>query len=280
MFLAIFLNLQAIAATLGLYFGLGLNHDWYWFWVIIIGIPVFYLGAFIVYLIVLFIASQFISSKKERKKINRFATFLIKETCVNICLVCRVRIHRKNWKSIPKDTNFVLVSNHLSVFDNMCALAALPTSKILCISKGGNFKIPIAGKFITLAGYFSIDRDNQSKGIETIEQAEKAMLEQGVSIYVNPEGTRSKDHKLHEFHNGTFRLVTETKRPLVVMSVENTWQVSHNFPLKPTHVHLDIVDIVPGEECATTSTADLALRAYNAIAKNLDKHQVFVSEEK
>jgi len=51
-----------------------------------------------------------------------------------------------------------------------------------------------------------------------LEKASK-LLREGVSIVVFPEGTRSRDKSVGQFHSAIFRVALETKMPIVPLCI-------------------------------------------------------------
>jgi hypothetical protein len=54
-----------------------------------------------------------------------------------------------------------------------------------------------------------------NSGIENIEEKVKAALDNGLSVLVFPEGTRSIDYKIHRFHRGAFYLAEKYKVDII-----------------------------------------------------------------
>ena len=89
----------------------------------------------------------------------------------------------------------IRVANHQSFLD-MPLLATLPTN-MKWVSKKELFKIPIVGWLMSLAGHISIDRG--AKGAAKSLQKMVGPIENGMSVMIFPEGTRSREGKLKAF---------------------------------------------------------------------------------
>ena len=66
-------------------------------------------------------------------------------------------------------------------------------------------KIPLVRTWMELLDCVFIDRDSPRKAMEAMRQAQ-TMLEQGKSMVVFPEGTRSRGDQMNEFKAGAFRM--------------------------------------------------------------------------
>ena len=150
-------------------------------------------------------------------------------------------------EKIPKDQPFLLVSNHLSNFDNMIQSAVLGNDKTAYISKPENFKIPIGGRLIHRSCYLPIDRENLRSSTMTIKQASE-MLQNGiVNIGVYPEGHRGKSYDLQPFHAGCLNTAVWAKCPIVVSTITGTENIHKNFPFRKTVVHFDVLETIDTE---------------------------------
>ncbi len=85
---------------------------------------------------------------------------------------------------------FVVMSNHQSLYDIPALYQSLPL-RLRMVAKAELFRIPIWAQAMRAAGFVELDRSARERAIESLERA-KAALAQGTSIWIAPEGTRSK----------------------------------------------------------------------------------------
>ncbi|MDD4527616.1 MAG: lysophospholipid acyltransferase family protein [Candidatus Margulisbacteria bacterium] len=112
----------------------------------------------------------------------------------------------------PKGT-FVFCMNHQSDLDILIALALLP-SGFLFVAKEELLRVPFIGSLIKMAGYITIDRKNNRRSTETLDQI-KMELTQGRSVLVFPEGTRSMDGEIQKIKRGGIQVAFQTRTPVV-----------------------------------------------------------------
>lgn len=270
MFLTISFFLISIA--LSSYFGYLIylsSNGFYYLFSILFVFPLVYL-IFFIWCIILFIWSLFLSSKKEIKKPNRFYNRIVLETDYFILFFFRIHVKFKGKEKLPKDQRYLIVNNHISNFDQMVMMKYLKPLPIIFISKEGNFKIPIAGKFIYNAGYIKLNRDDPRVGIKAIKKAISYIEENKASISISPEGTRNKtDSILLPFHPGSFKIATISKAPIVISGIKGTNKVIKRFPWRYTKVEFEILEVLSYDNYKDKTTVEIANYCENIIKKFL-----------
>ncbi|RJR16577.1 MAG: 1-acyl-sn-glycerol-3-phosphate acyltransferase [Nitrospiraceae bacterium] len=117
---------------------------------------------------------------------------------------------------------YIFVCNHRSFSDGFL-MAVLPVEGVQVVNIWP-FKIPVIGFFARYAGYLNI-RMMQSE--EFFDRAVQ-LLGDNVSIIFFPEGTRSGNRKMGNFHSAAFRLALKSKAPIVPLCISG----SENIPPK------------------------------------------------
>ena len=118
--------------------------------------------------------------------------------------------------------NYVMISNHQSLLD-------IPVVECLrldyrWVSKVENFRVPVLGQSMRLAGYISLTRGDKESVIKMMEQSART-LRNGESVFIFPEGTRSPDSQIRRFKSGAFRLALETNTPILPVLIDGTGAV-------------------------------------------------------
>lgn len=115
----------------------------------------------------------------------------------------------------------VYVSNHLSYFDIPLVLGYLGDQTIPLVAKKQIQKIPMIRSWMKELHCVFIDRDNPRASMAALKEAEQ-WVEQGYSMVVFPEGTRSVDGAVHDFKSGAFRIAQKNKVPVVPFVIQGT----------------------------------------------------------
>ncbi len=122
--------------------------------------------------------------------------------------------------------HYIMISNHQSLLD-------IPVVNCLgfdykWVSKIENFRVPVLGQSMYLAGYIPIKRGNKESVIKMMEESEKA-LNNNESLFIFPEGTRSPDNSIRKYKAGAFRLAVGTSTSILPVLIDGTGAV---FPKK------------------------------------------------
>lgn len=263
---ALFLILSLAASGL-LYYFTHLYEQWYFFFVPILTAPIFYLVVFAVYIILIYLVSLCLNTKKEIKKPNSFWNFFVKQTAFQLLLLTRTRVKVEGKELIDPKKKYLFVSNHISAFDPIVMMLKLGIKDLIAVSKKENLKFPLCGPFIHHAGYIFLDREDSHSAIKMLRVATEYLNQKWANIYICPEGTRSKTTELLPFHSGSFKIATRAEVDIVVCSIENTNLIAKHFPFRGTKVKLKVLSVIPKEEVLSKNTNELADIAYELIQK-------------
>jgi 1-acyl-sn-glycerol-3-phosphate acyltransferase len=133
---------------------------------------------------------------------------------------CGSGIEISGWENIDPSRNYIIVSNHRSHMD-ICLANASIGLQFRWLAKSSLFKIPGFGGAMKIAGYVSVERGKYISAIRSLNNV-KRVLEEGKSVWIFPEGTRTPDDKLGRFKKGAFLLAKETGKPILPVILVNT----------------------------------------------------------
>src|SRR5689334_20527182 len=122
---------------------------------------------------------------------------------------------------VPPGRAYIYMSNHQSHLDIPVLYATLPSPTIRMLAKKELFRIPLWGRGLRAAEFVEVDRSNHARAVQSIDHA-AALVRDGVSIYLAPEGTRSRDGRIGPLKKGGFHLALTTGAPIVPVAVKGT----------------------------------------------------------
>lgn len=131
----------------------------------------------------------------------------------SICVMIGIVPKIKNKHKLPKDANYVMISNHTSQLDIVVPYTRMDRYFAFLakeeLKKAPLFKTNFRGMNVT------VNRKDMVSGAGALKEcAEK--LKQGADLLIFPEGTRSKQApKMRPFKAGPFKLAIDSQVPLV-----------------------------------------------------------------
>jgi 1-acyl-sn-glycerol-3-phosphate acyltransferase len=122
----------------------------------------------------------------------------------------------------------ILIANHSSFLDTMIMLMHHPKAVIMV--KEWVYKSPLYGWVIRYANYLFME-----EGPEANIQQARQLVNDGYSIIIFPEGTRSADGKIHRFHKGAFFLAEQLNLAIQPVFIHGAGYVSPKNELVIKH---------------------------------------------
>lgn len=135
-----------------------------------------------------------------------------------------MKIFIRNRQILLDNRPCVFVSNHQDNLDIILG-SKIIAERIVTIGKRQILWIPFFGIFYWLAGNILIDRKNKRSAFGTMDQAAKSVTEKNISVWIMPEGTRSRGRGLLPFKKGPFVTAIKAQVPLVPVAWSNYIQV-------------------------------------------------------
>jgi len=152
----------------------------------------------------------------RRKSFARVMAWLVtRPTGVRLTIIGRERVGRHR--------PCVYASNHQSQIDYPIVGHIFPDDALVMASQIGDW--PFMGMLFRSSGSIALDRDVPVRAAAALDEAERAIREDGLSVWMFAEGTRGKiPGKLGPFKRGAFRLAARTGVPVIPVVIS---------PLKP-----------------------------------------------
>ena len=215
-----------------------------------------------VYTIVLGTASL-MGSLFERR--GRFAHGCARTWSWLILATTGVSVDVRGLERLNPARTYIFVSNHQSIYDIPVIFANLPY-QLRIIAKESLGSFPFLGWHLRRSGHLLVDRKRPDRA--GILGRWRALVKDGLSLIIFPEGTRSADGRLAPFKAGSFLLAIEAKLPIVPVSVDGTRLVMHKGELttRPGAVRLTLHPPVETEALDVSAARDLAEQVRGVVA--------------
>ena len=121
-------------------------------------------------------------------------------------------------ENVPATGGAILVSNHLNNADP-CIIPGALNRRIITMAKKEMFKWPGVSLVFRFIGAFPVDR--QGADLAAIREAQAVVHDQHL-LLMFPEGTRSKDRKMHQGFAGTALVAYRTGAPIIPIAITGT----------------------------------------------------------
>ena len=118
-------------------------------------VPVFFAGSFLalvlLFLLVVLISCLFVDPKKLLEKPSGYFRFLLNEFCRLALALGGVHVNVTGLEKVPRDSRFLLVSNHRFAFDPLVFYSSMPWADLAFLSKKENFSIFVVAQIMRLS---------------------------------------------------------------------------------------------------------------------------------
>jgi len=260
----------SLVSGLAVCFGTGAFAGLSWLWIL----PLTFLGTFLMlvgigFAFLLYLCRRVDQSvpQEQDDPLYRIVTELVIESALPFL---RIHVKKTGMEKIPADGRFLLVANHTNDSDPIILLYALPKRQLAFISKRENSTMFVVGPMMHKIQCQLLNRENDREALKTILRCIQIIKEDKASIAVFPEGGIDDDGLLHHFKPGVFKIAQKANVPVVVCTLKNTKNVVHNIlHLKPSHVELNVLEVIPAEEIKAVGTVEIAHRCHDLMAADL-----------
>lgn len=191
----------------------------------------------ILFLIIFFILSipmwiiEWIIGKFNKKAKDISSLRIVQFAFKCILFICGTKTTVIGMENIPKDEPVLFVGNHRGIFDVLIPYSRMPRATGF-VAKKELEKIPGLNIWMRYLHCLFLDRDNMKEGLKTILKGIDLVKNDGISIAIFPEGTRSKGPDMLPFKEGSLKIAEKSGCKIVPMVQKNTRSIfEEQFPL-------------------------------------------------
>lgn len=182
-------------------------------------------------------------------------------------------------ENVPKDTPVLFIGNHRSYFDILLTYVRCP-GLTGYVAKKEMKRYPLLSNWMQYLHCLFLDRKDIRQGMQIILTAIEK-VKSGISICIFPEGTRNDSESeldMMPFHEGSFKIATKTKCPIIPITLNNTAEMfeAHLPKIKPCHVVIEYGKPIYPDELDKETKKKIASYTQNIILETLKKNQALV----
>ena len=149
-------------------------------------VPVFFAGSFLalvlLFLLVVLISCLFVDPKKLLEKPSGYFRFLLNEFCRLALALGGVHVNVTGLEKVPRDSRFLLVSNHRFAFDPLVFYSSMPWADLAFLSKKENFSIFVVAQIMRKVLCLPVDRNNDRESLQSILKAIQFIKDDKLSL--------------------------------------------------------------------------------------------------
>jgi len=204
--------------------------------------------------------------------LTHFYTVWVKQTCEMLFSNLLIRLEKKGFDKMPAG-RMLFVCNHASAFDVLATLALLQKQSVIFLTKPENMKNFVVSGMVRGGDLaITIDRENALNAARTLKNAAKIMQSGEASVFVYPEGTRTRTRELGQFHNGVFTAAQKADVPIAVMTIKGSARILKRSPFgRFRRIVLTLEEIIPSEEVAAMRSNLLGDKVHEIMEKSLNE---------
>lgn len=139
-----------------------------------------------------------------------------------LCTLSLIRVKVQGEENIDPKTSYIFVANHQSLYDMPLAYGWLKNNFKWIIKKEFR-KMPIMGKTCELMGHIFIDRSNPMRAKHSLDIAKQNLKQGNSSIFLFPEGTRTRNGQIGKFKRGAFTIARDLHLPIVPITINGAF---------------------------------------------------------
>jgi len=174
-------------------------------------------------------------------------------------------------EKIDQNQAYIIIPTHQSMLD--IVFFNMLRHRLRWVSKIEVFRMPLVGWEMRMVKYIELVRGNKSSVIRMMEDCVES-LQEGISIVIFPEGTRSLTGAIGKFKTGAFQLAVKTDKPLLPVLIDGTGEILPKKGIifgRRRVVRIRVLDpIFPGQ-FGTGDPEELATRVQSLMVKAMDE---------
>lgn len=146
---------------------------------------------------------------------------------------------------LDADRPAIYISNHTSIVDIFLAIWLSPVGTV-GVAKKQVVYYPFFGLMYLLSGHLRIDRGKSDRAKASLAALGSLVRANRLSIYIWPEGTRSRSGRLLPFKKGIVHLAEQTGLPIVPIVIEGAHEawVKNSLQIAPVPIKVTVLPAI------------------------------------
>lgn len=178
--------------------------------------------------------------KGQKAEVMPMIERVVQNWANRLLIAAGVKVTVEGMEHIPEEAA-LFVFNHQGNFDipiSLCKIGGLKS----VVAKKELAKLPGISSWMRYFDCVFMDRDDPRQSLKCLNDAQ-ALLKQGQSVVIFPEGTRSKGPTMGEFKPGALRCALKSEAPIVPVAIDGSYLAmeQHGIWIHPAEVRITIL---------------------------------------
>ncbi len=168
----------------------------------------------------------------------------------------------------------IYLANHASILDIFTGIMLGPMG-VVGVAKKEIVYTPFFGQLYWLSGHLLIDRGRSDRARAAMERLQDTVNHHGLSIWMFPEGTRSRDGRLLPLKKGFVHLAIGTGLPVVPVvhrGAHKAWEKG-TTRLTGSPIEIEVLPAIDTSDWADRSTDEIVEEVHAVFAAHLHEDQ-------
>ncbi|MBW7888835.1 MAG: 1-acyl-sn-glycerol-3-phosphate acyltransferase [Bacteroidetes bacterium] len=182
--------------------------------------------------------------------------------------VSGVKVRAEGLETLDRAGNFIIVSNHASVYDIPTLMTLFPRMRIM-FKKELSY-IPIWGWALKYGHHILVDRKKGTEAMKSLDRAARAIGEGG-QVLLFAEGTRTRNGELQPFKRGAFSLAAKSGAPILPAAINGSFSIlpKGSFDIRPAKITAVFGELL---QTSNVKTREEEIQLMNAVRAVIEKN--------
>lgn len=172
-------------------------------------------------------------------------------------------------ENIPKDRPTVVIANHQHN-DDLFILGDLLPRRTVTVGKSSLVWVPFFGQVFWLGGNVILNRGRSTKAVAVMRATANAIREERKSLWVFPEGTRSRGRGLQSFKKGAFHSAVAAGAPITMVCVSQYHDKTSGWSGRRESVSIRVLPPVETDGLTSDDIPNLMRECHDIMQKTIE----------
>lgn len=173
-------------------------------------------------------------------------------------------------ENMPTDRPTVVIANHQHN-DDLFVMGDLLPPRTVTVGKSSLVWIPGFGQVFWLGGNVILNRARSHKAVAAMQATSNAISRERKSLWVFPEGTRSRGRGLQSFKKGAFHTAVAAGAPITMVCASQYQDKTLGYTGRREPVAIRILPPVETEGLTSADIPELMARCHQQMAETIAK---------